>query len=152
MLLHRENSCNRDKRAIIDVRVAVRTYGSTKLLKLHTSSEPSSNYKLRGLATLSRADIGDGVVVDMKHVHSSNDVLVVGDRGVIYQWHISNGDKSTSALNVLVLKLRFNTNSTIIERSSIMRESHPQLRTMVVFGDFLLILVLLVISLCQVIA
>lgn len=92
---------------IIGVGVAVRTYGSTKLFKLNTWSECNPHYKLTGLATLSRADMGDEVIVDMKHVGSLHDVLTVGDRGSIYQWHISNGGKSTSALNTLVLKLRF---------------------------------------------
>lgn len=114
-------------RRILDVKVAVRTYGSTKLLKLHTWSECNPNYKLVDLATLSRADVGDEVVVDMRCPHSLHDILVIGDRGTIYQWHISNGRKSTSALNILVLNSKINCNSAILGRSSIrMVESHPQ--------------------------
>ena len=88
---------------LTDVRVAVRTYGSTKLFKLNSQSERNPHYKLTDLATLSRADMGDEVIVDMKHIPSSHDVLTVGDRGSIYQSHIFNGGKSTSALNILVL-------------------------------------------------
>lgn len=127
---------------IIGVGVAVRTYGSTKLFKLNTRSE--SHYKLTDLATLSRADIGDEVMVDMKHVRSSHDVLTVGDRGSIYQWHISNGGKSRSVLNILALKLKLNANFTILGRSSIRIRLQPW--TIVVFGDSLLILVLPFIS------
>lgn len=96
IFLHREIAVI-ETVVIIDVRVAVRTYGSTKLFKLNTSSECNPHYKLTDLATLSRADVGDEVIVDMKHVRSSQDVLSVGDRGSIYQCHISNGGKSTSA-------------------------------------------------------
>ena len=135
--------------AIIGVGVAVRTYGSTKLFKLNTWSECNPRYKLMDLATLSRADLGDEVMVDMKHVRSSQDVLTVGDRGSIYQSHISNGRKSTSALNVLVLRLRFNANFTILAHSFIrVTQSRPQPWTIVVFGDSLLILALPFISLC----
>ena len=103
IVLHREIAVTKTM-VIIDVRIAVRTYGSTKLFKLNTWSECNPHYKLTDLATLSRADMGDEVMVDMKHVRSTSDVLTVGDRGSIYQWHISNGEKSTSALNILVLK------------------------------------------------
>ena len=134
---------------IIGVGVAVRTYGSTKLFKLNTWFECSPHYKLTDIATLSRADVGDEVIVDMKHVPLSHHVLTVGDRGSIYQSHISNGGKSTSALNILALKLRFNSNFTILGRSSIrMAESRPQPWTIVVFGDSLLILAFPLISLC----
>ena len=84
-----------ETKIIIDIRVAIRTYGSTKLLKLHTGSESNPNHELMDLAALSRADMCDEVVVDMKHVRSSHDVLAVGDRGTIYQWHVSNGKEST---------------------------------------------------------
>ena len=93
-----ENSRNR---VIIGVGVAVRTYGSTKLFKLNPWPQCSPHYyKLTDLATLSRADVGDEVIVDMKHIPSSLDVLTVGDRGSIYQSHIGNGGKSTSALTL----------------------------------------------------
>ncbi|KAF8798099.1 hypothetical protein BYT27DRAFT_7203813 [Phlegmacium glaucopus] len=96
-----------------DVRIAVRTFSFTKLLKLHTWSEFDPNYKLMDLATLSRADMCDEVIVDMKHVHSSHDVLAVGDKGTVYQWHVSNARQSTSALNILTFKLEFNANATL---------------------------------------
>jgi hypothetical protein len=148
ILLHREIAVTGTM--AIDVGVAVRTYGSTELFKLNTWSECNPHYKLTDLATLSRAEMGDEAMVDMKHVRSSHDVLSVGDRGSVYQWHISNGVKSTSALNILVLKLGFNANFTIfLGRSSIrMAESRPQLWTIVVFGDSLLIPALPFISLC----
>jgi hypothetical protein len=99
IILHREIAVTE----ILGVGVAVRTYGSTKLFKLNTWSECNPHYKLTDLATLSRTDVGDEVIVDMKHVPSSHDILTVGDRGSIYQSHISNGGKSPSALNTLVL-------------------------------------------------
>ena len=92
---------------IIDVRVAVRTYGSAKLFKLNTSSECNPHYKLTDLATLSRANVDDEVIIDIKHVRSSQDVLTVGNRGSIYQWHYSNGGKSTSVLNNILVKQKF---------------------------------------------
>ena len=131
---------------IIGVGVAVRTYGSTKLFKLNTWSECNPHYKLTDLATLSRADMADEVMVDMRHVRSSHDVLTLGDRGSIYQWHISDGKKFMSALNFLVLKLKFSANYTMLGRSSIRMAEQPW--TIVVFGDSLLILALPVISLC----
>ena len=135
--------------AIIGVGVAVRTYGSTKLFKLNTWSECNPHYTLTDLATLSRADLGDEVMVDMKHIHSSYDVLTVGDRGSVYQSHISNGGKSMSALNVLVFKLMFNASFTILGLSSIrITESRPQPWTTVASGDSLLILALPFITLC----
>ena len=151
ILLHREIAV-RETKTIIDVRFAVRTFGSTKLFKLNTWSEFGPYHNLTDLATLSRADMGDEVMVDMKHLHSSHDVLAVGDRGTIYQWHISNGgkSKSTSALNILILKLRFNVNFIILGRlSTRIAESRPQLWTIVIFGDSLWIPALPVICLCQ---
>lgn len=103
IILHREIAAT--ETVIIGVGVAVRTYGCTKLFKLNTFNP---HYNLTDLASLSRADMGNEVMVDMKHVRSSHDVLTVGDRGSIYQCHISNGGKFTSVLNILVLKLRFN--------------------------------------------
>lgn len=101
IISHRDIAA-KETMVIIGVGVAVRTYGSTKLFTFNP------HYNLTDLASLSRADMGDEVIVDMKHVRSSHDILTVGDRGSIYQCHISNGGKSTSALNILVLKLRFN--------------------------------------------
>jgi hypothetical protein len=148
ILLHREIAVT-ETMVIIGVKVAVRTYGSTKLFKLNTWSDCNPYYNLTDLATLSRADMGDEVMVDMKHVRSSHDVLTVGDRGSIYQWHISNGGKSTSVLNILVFKLRFNANFKNLGRLSIrMAESRPQPWTIVVFGDSLLIPALPSIFLC----
>ena len=131
----------------IGVGIAVRTYGTTKLFKLNTWSECSPHYKLTDLATLSRADVGDEVIVDMKHVPSSHDILTVGDRGSIYQSHISNGGKSSSVLNAL-LKLKFNANFIRLDSSSIGMAESRQLWTIVVFGDSLLILALPFISSC----
>lgn len=126
VLLHREIAVT-EIMVIIGVGVAVRTYGSTKIFKLNTWSECDPHYKLTDLATLSRSDVGEEIIVDMKHVSSSHDILTVGDCGSIYQSHISNGGRSTSALNILVLKLRFNANFTILGHSSIrMGESRLQ--------------------------
>jgi hypothetical protein len=133
---------------VIDVTVAVRTYGSTKIFKSNAWSECSPHYKLRDLATLSRADVGDEVIVDMKHVPTSHDVLTVGDKGSIYQSHISNGGKSTSAINILTKAI---ADFTFLGRSSFrMAENRPQPWMIVAFGDSLLIQAPLFISLCPV--
>ncbi|KAF8965245.1 hypothetical protein BDZ97DRAFT_1659285 [Flammula alnicola] len=81
-----------------DSNLAVRTYSCTKLFNMkHVDS--SSRPSVTGLASLSRKEMGNETVVDIKHSPAAPGLLAVGDNGTVFNWDISNETKAITLLH-----------------------------------------------------
>lgn len=70
--------------------LAVRTHGSTSILRLKSSGSPLEN-----LGTLLRADIGNHEMMDMKLTGTPYEVITINERGSLHQTNFLNGSKSS---------------------------------------------------------
>jgi len=48
---------------------------------------------LSELATITRQDTGNEVVVDMKHLSTAGEIILVGEKGTVFKCSVANGNR-----------------------------------------------------------
>lgn len=77
-----------------DTNVVIRTYSTTQIFNVTRESIATPTGTMAPLVNISREDTKGEEIVDVKHLFSTKEILVIGDDGTTFRCTMENGSKS----------------------------------------------------------